>query len=64
VLDRHPLGRFAEVRVSGTGLHIIVWLQPAKELRSAAEQRFCDTIVKVVQRTLPVRASALWMIAG
>src|SRR2546430_1670504 len=28
ILDRHPLGRSAEVRASGTGLHLILWLRP------------------------------------
>jgi hypothetical protein len=53
VLDRHPLARTAEVRVSGTGLHLIVWLRPAVEFRSAADQHRWDHIVSVVQRTLP-----------
>jgi hypothetical protein len=54
VLDRHPLARFAEVRASGTGLHLILWLRPAVELRSTAEQQYWDHIVRAVQRTLPV----------
>lgn len=54
ILDRHALAHRAEVRVSGTGLHLIVWMRPAAELKSAADQRRWGTIVKVVQRTLPV----------
>jgi hypothetical protein len=54
VLNRHPLARHAEVRNSGTGLHAIVWLEPAIQLKSAAEQNYWDAIVKAVQRTLPV----------
>jgi hypothetical protein len=54
VLDRHPLARSAEVRTSGTGLHAILWLQPAAELRSAADQECWDGLVRVVQSTLPV----------
>jgi hypothetical protein len=54
VLERHPLARHAEVRASGTGLHLIVWLRPAVELRSGADQERWNAIVKVVQRTLPV----------
>src|SRR5262245_57428719 len=38
VLDRHALARHAEVRASGTGLHLIVWLEPAVEMHSADEQ--------------------------
>jgi hypothetical protein len=54
VLDRHPLARAAEVRASGTGLHIIVWLDPPAELRSAGEQQYWDAAVRAVQCTLPV----------
>jgi hypothetical protein len=54
VLERHPLARFAEVRSSGTGLHLIVWLQPTVELMNEGEQQRWESIVKVVQRTLPV----------
>jgi hypothetical protein len=53
VIDRHPLARAAEVRSSGTGLHVILWLRPALELHSAAEQEYWDHIVRAVQRTLP-----------
>jgi hypothetical protein len=54
VLERHPLARHAEVRVSGTGLHSILWLRPALELYSAGDQEHWDHIVRAVQRTLPV----------
>src|SRR4051812_28961125 len=53
VLDRHALARSAEVRSSGTGLHLIVWLEPAVELRSAADQEVWGSIVRAVQCTLP-----------
>lgn len=58
VLDRHPLARHAEVRVSGTGLHLILCLDPAVELTSAGDQARWSAIVKVVQRTLPVDPDA------
>jgi hypothetical protein len=54
VLERHPLVRSSEVRSSGTGLHLILWLRPALELRSAAEQEYWDHVVRAIQRTLPV----------
>jgi hypothetical protein len=54
ILDRHPLARHAEVRCSGTGLHVIVWLEPAVELHDAAGQHYWSAVVKAVQRTLPV----------
>jgi hypothetical protein len=53
ILGRHPLARSAEVRSSGTGLHVILWLDSAVELKTAADQAHWDAIVKVVQRTLP-----------
>jgi hypothetical protein len=53
VLDRHPLLRFAEVRSSGTGLHLILRLVPPVELTSAAEQKRWATIVRAVQCSLP-----------
>lgn len=53
VLERHPLACHAEVRNSGTGLHAIVWLQPAVELHTAEEQAKWSAIVKAVQCTLP-----------
>ena len=46
VLERHPLARHAEVRVSGTGLHLILWLSPAAEMRSAGDQAFWAAVVK------------------
>ena len=54
ILELHALARHAEVRVSGTGLHLLVRIQPAVELKSAADQQRSGKIVKVVQRTLPV----------
>jgi hypothetical protein len=53
VLDRHPLARCAEVRVSGTGLHVIVWLDPPVQLDSAPLQEYWGAVVRAVQCTLP-----------
>jgi hypothetical protein len=53
VLQRHPLARQAEIRISGSGLHAILWLRPAVELKSEAEQIYWDHVVRVIQRTLP-----------
>jgi hypothetical protein len=58
VLDRHPLARSAEVRVTGTGLHVIVRLCPAVELTSSAEQEHWEHIVRAVQATLPADVNA------
>jgi hypothetical protein len=53
VLDRHPLARHAEVRNSGTGLHLIARFEPAVELRSAGEQRRWAALVRACQCSLP-----------
>jgi len=58
VLDRHPLARLAEVRVSGTGLHVILRLDPPVELKSAAAQKHWDSIVRALQCTLPADPNA------
>lgn len=54
LLDRHPLARHAEVRSSGRGLHVLIWLEPCVELYSDNDQLRWDALVKVVQRSLPV----------
>ena len=48
------LARFAEVRVSGTGLHLILWMQPAVQLLTEMQQNRWGTIVKAVQLSLPI----------
>jgi len=58
VLDRHPLLRHAEVRSSGTGLHLILPLEPAAALASEDDQVRRDAIVQVVQCTLPADPNA------
>jgi hypothetical protein len=54
VLERHPLVRSAEVRSSGTGIHLLLHLQPAMELLTAGEQRYWSEVVRAVQCTLPI----------
>ena len=52
-LSNHPLLQHLEVRVSGTGLHAILWLDPPVEFANDAERiRWCS-IVKIVQSALP-----------
>jgi hypothetical protein len=58
VLDRHPLARFAEVRATGTGLHVIVRFNPPAELTSASAQGHWDSMARAVQLTLPGDTSA------
>jgi hypothetical protein len=58
VLQRHPLARHAEIRLSGTGLHGIIWLAPPVELTSAFEQKWWANVVRMVQCSLPVDFNA------
>lgn len=58
VLERHPLLRNAEVRASGTGLHLLLWLEPALELKTEGEQRWWRSACKLVQMSLPSDANA------
>ncbi len=58
ILQRHPLARHAEIRLSGTGLHGILRLDPPVELTSAAEQKWWASVVKAVQCSLPVDPNA------
>jgi hypothetical protein len=53
VLERHPLAKSAEVRATGTGLHVIIWLEPPVELHSAADQERWEATVGAVQCSLP-----------
>ena len=53
VLGRHPLLKDAEVRSSGSGLHVLLWLSSPVEMHSEGEQHFWDAIVKAVQASLP-----------
>ncbi|WZO96110.1 hypothetical protein EP7_003092 [Isosphaeraceae bacterium EP7] len=53
VLDRHPLARHAEVRASGTGLHLVFNLNPPIELQTAPAQQRWKAIVEATQYTLP-----------
>jgi hypothetical protein len=58
VLARHPLARRVQVRLSGTGLHGILRLDPPVELTSAAEQKWWANVVRAVQCSLPVDPNA------
>jgi hypothetical protein len=58
VLDRHPLARDAEVRATGTGLHVIVRLDPPVQLGTAAAQDRWAAYVRAVQATLPTDPNA------
>jgi hypothetical protein len=58
VLDRHRLARHAEVRSSGTGLHLINALDPPVELDSAADQSRWAVLVRAAQCSLPTDPNA------
>ena len=53
MLARDPTLSKAEVRVSGRGLHVILWLSEPVEFQSDAERRRWAAMVKVIQRLLP-----------
>lgn len=53
-LDRHPLLRRAEVRLSGTGLHAILQFRDPVELASDEDRRRWTGIIKVIQCALPI----------
>lgn len=53
-LGRHPTLANAEVRDSGRGLHVILWIDPPIELRTAGDRQRWDGIARVVQAALPV----------
>lgn len=52
-LERHPLGRAAEVRFTGTGLHVLFRLDPPVEFESTDQRDHWDAVVKAVQASLP-----------
>ena len=49
ILWRHD----AEVRSTGTGLHLLLWFEPPVELEDAAGQRRWDGLIRLTQATLP-----------
>jgi hypothetical protein len=53
VLNRHPVAQHAEVRMSGSGLHLLHWLDPPIELKSAAEQEYWAAVIDAHRSTLP-----------
>jgi hypothetical protein len=53
-LDRHPVLRNCEVRLSGTGLHAILWFENPVPLTTAGQRGRWAGIVKVVQASLPI----------
>lgn len=57
-LQRHPVLAKAQVRNSGTGLHIILVLDQPIEFTGDAERQRWGLIIKVLQRILPSDPSA------
>jgi hypothetical protein len=56
LLVRHPVLSKAEVRNSGRGLHIILWLIEPVEFTTETERARWAAITKVIQRLLPTDA--------
>lgn len=62
-LARHPILDALEIRMSGTGLHGILWLDPTVEFADDAERdRWCS-IVQIIQVALPTDPNAPGMTA-
>lgn len=53
-LDRDPVLSKCEVRMSGTGLHAILWLGEPIELKTDADRERWAAKVEVVQAALPI----------
>ncbi len=53
-LARHPVLAEAEVRCSGTGLHVITWLEEPVEFDTDGRRRRWDGMVRAIQALLPV----------
>ena len=52
-LERHPLGHAAEVRLTGTGLHVLFRVEPAVEFSTTEERDRWAVVVVGVQASLP-----------
>ncbi len=57
-LDRHPLGKKAEVRSTGSGLHALFHLEPVVVFGSTADRDLWATVVRAMQNTLPCDPNA------
>jgi hypothetical protein len=53
-LDRHPVLKKAEVRLSGTGLHVLLWLDQPIELKDELDRKRWAARVEVIQSALPI----------
>lgn len=53
LLDRHPVLQKAEVRNSGTGLHVILQFDKPVEFNTGGERDRWNGIIKVIQAMLP-----------
>ena len=54
MLDRHPTLAKCEVRMTGTGLHVLLRLAPAVEFHDENERKRWAVVVEVVQAALPI----------
>jgi len=57
-LDRHPLGKKAEVRNTGSGLHVLFHLEPVVVFGSTADRDLWAAVVRAMQNTLPCDPNA------
>jgi hypothetical protein len=57
-LDRDPILRHAEVRFSGTGLHVLLWFAPAVEAQHVGDRQRWRGMIAAVQCALPTDPTA------
>ena len=53
-LKRHPVLANCEVRITGTGLHAILWFEKPVQFETAGDRDRWAGIVKVAQAALPI----------
>lgn len=53
-LGRNPVLSKAEVRISGTGLHVLLWFDQPIVFENEAQRLKWDGIIKVIQAALPI----------
>jgi hypothetical protein len=53
-LDNNDVLRKSEVRMSGSGLHVLLWLKPPVEIGTPADQEHWDGVITAIQACLPI----------
>ncbi len=53
-ISRHAVLNNAEVRATGTGLHVVLWVDPPIELKDEADRERLAARVQIIQAALPI----------